>query len=65
VRTAGRSITGQLLDARGRNIFLFRQPHPVARLEAGAPAAVAEQIVARLGDTFTDLSTELDAPRPS
>ena len=58
---AGRSIAGHLLGVRGRDIFLFRQPHPVVRLEAGAPATVAEQIVARLGDTFT----ELDAPRPS
>ena len=39
---AGRKITGQLLGVRGREVFLFGQPRPVGRLEAGAPAALAE-----------------------
>jgi NAD(P)-dependent dehydrogenase (short-subunit alcohol dehydrogenase family) len=58
---AGRSITGQLLGVRGREIFLFSQPRPVARLEAGATADLAEQLRSNLGDKFTDLATASEA----
>lgn len=63
---AGKSITGQLLGVRGREVFLFGQPRPVATLEAGAPAtlapaALAEDMIARLGPQFTDLTTDLEA----
>lgn len=58
---AGRTITGQVLGARGREVFLFGQPRPVAHLEAGAPGTLAQDIVGKLGGQFTDLTTDLDA----
>ena len=63
---AGKAITGQLLGVRGREVFLFGQPRPVATLEAGAPAtlppaALAKDMIARLGPQFTDLTTDLEA----
>jgi NAD(P)-dependent dehydrogenase (short-subunit alcohol dehydrogenase family) len=57
----GKAITGQLLGVRGREVFLFGQPRPVARLEAGAPGTLAQDIVGKLGGQFTDLTTDLDA----
>ena len=58
---AAKGITGQLLGVRGREVFLFGQPRPVARLEAGQPDALAQDIVAKLGPKFTDLTTDLEA----
>ena len=58
---AGKTITGQLLGVRGREVFLFGQPRPVATLEAGAPATLAQDLVAKLGPKFTDLTTDLEA----
>jgi NAD(P)-dependent dehydrogenase (short-subunit alcohol dehydrogenase family) len=57
----GKAITGQLLGVRGREVFLFGQPRPVARLEAGAPGTLAQDIVGKLGGQFTDLTTDLEA----
>ena len=61
VSPAGKGITGQLLGVRGREVFLFGQPRPVARLEAGAPSALAQDLGAKLSDRFTDLTTDLEA----
>jgi NAD(P)-dependent dehydrogenase (short-subunit alcohol dehydrogenase family) len=58
---ACKGVTGQLLGVRGRDVFLFGQPRPVARLEAGSPAELAEDISAKLSDKFTDLTTDLEA----
>jgi len=62
---AGKGITGQLLGVRGREVFLFGQPRPVAkidaRLEAGAPDALAQDLSTKLSDKFTDLTTDLEA----
>lgn len=58
---AGKAITGQLLGVRGREVFLFGQPRPVARLEAGAPGTLAQDIVGKFGGQFTDLTTDLEA----
>lgn len=55
-----KAITGQLLGVRGREVFLFGQPRPVARLEAGAPETLVQDIVGKLGSQFTDLTTDLD-----
>jgi NAD(P)-dependent dehydrogenase (short-subunit alcohol dehydrogenase family) len=57
---AGKGITGQLLGVRGREVFLFGQPRPVARFETGAPATLALDLVAKLSDKFTDLATDLE-----
>lgn len=56
---AGKGITGQLLGVRGREVFLFGQPRPVARIEAGA--TLAQDLGAKLSDKFTDLTTDLEA----
>ncbi|MBS0540581.1 MAG: SDR family NAD(P)-dependent oxidoreductase [Proteobacteria bacterium] len=58
---AAKSITGQLLGVRGREVFLFGQPRPVAKLEAGTPEALAGDLTAKLGAKFTDLTTDLEA----
>jgi len=58
---AARSITGQLLGVRGREVFLFGQPRPVAKLEAGKPETLAGELTAKLGTRFTDLTTDLEA----
>jgi NAD(P)-dependent dehydrogenase (short-subunit alcohol dehydrogenase family) len=57
----GKAITGQLLGVRGREVFLFGQPRPVARLEAGAPETLARDVLDKLGGQFTDLTTDLEA----
>jgi NAD(P)-dependent dehydrogenase (short-subunit alcohol dehydrogenase family) len=58
---AAKAITGQLLGVRGREVFLFGQPRPVARLEVEAPSALAADLTARLGGKFTDMTTDLEA----
>jgi NAD(P)-dependent dehydrogenase (short-subunit alcohol dehydrogenase family) len=58
---AGRAITGQLLGVRGREVFLFGQPRPVSKLEAGAPSSIAQDLAGKLGGRFTDLTTDLEA----
>ena len=56
-----KTVTGQLLGVRGREVFLFGQPRPVARLEAGSPDKLAQDLVANFSDRFTDLTTDLEA----
>jgi NAD(P)-dependent dehydrogenase (short-subunit alcohol dehydrogenase family) len=58
---AGRAITGQLLGARGREVFVFSQPRPVARLDTATPATLAENLHAKLGDTFAGLTGDVEA----
>jgi NAD(P)-dependent dehydrogenase (short-subunit alcohol dehydrogenase family) len=58
---SAKGITGQLLGVRGREVFLFGQPRPIARLEVAKPDSLAEDLVARLAGQFTDLTTDLEA----
>jgi NAD(P)-dependent dehydrogenase (short-subunit alcohol dehydrogenase family) len=58
---AGKAINGQLLGVRGREVFVFGQPRPVATMEAGAPATLARDMLGKLGAKFTDLTTDLEA----
>jgi NAD(P)-dependent dehydrogenase (short-subunit alcohol dehydrogenase family) len=58
---AAKGITGQLLGVRGREVFLFGQPRPVARLEVEQPEALAADLTAKLGAKFTDMTTDLEA----
>jgi NAD(P)-dependent dehydrogenase (short-subunit alcohol dehydrogenase family) len=58
---AAKSITGQVLGVRGREVFLFGQPRPVAKLEVEKPDALAADLTAKLGGKFTDLTTDLEA----
>jgi NAD(P)-dependent dehydrogenase (short-subunit alcohol dehydrogenase family) len=55
-----RGITGQLLGVRGREVFLFGQPRPVATLEVENPDALAADLTAKLGPQFTDLTTDAE-----
>ena len=58
---AANSVTGQLLGVRGREVFLFGQPRPVAKLEVQKPDELAADLVAKLGPKFTDMTTDLEA----
>ena len=58
---AGKAITGQLLGVRGREVFLFGQPRPVGKIDTGQPDAIAQELTAKLGSKFTDLTTDLEA----
>lgn len=56
---AAQHVTGQLFGVRGREVFLFGQPRPVARLvmDGDLDAAVAREFAPK----FVDLSTDLEA----
>jgi len=58
------SVSGQLFGVRGREIFLFSQPRPIASLadesEDWQPQSIAGAMSA-LEDRFTPLSTDLEA----
>ena len=58
---AAKSVTGQLLGVRGREVFLFGQPRPVAKLEVQKPDELAADLVSKLGPKFTDMTTDLEA----
>ena len=58
---AGKAVTGQLLGVRGREVFLFGQPRPVGKIDTGQPDAIAQELTAKLGSKFTDLTTDLEA----
>ena len=62
---AGAATTGQVFGVRGRELFLFGQPRPVARIETPAGAFVAktygERIDALLAPLYTSLATDLEA----
>ncbi len=58
---AARNVTGQLLGVRGREVFLFGQPRPVAKLDVEKPDALAAELTASLGAKFTDMTTDLEA----
>jgi len=58
---AAKGITGQLLGVRGREVFLFGQPRPVGKLDVDKPETLAQDLTAKLGQKFTDLTTDLEA----
>jgi NAD(P)-dependent dehydrogenase (short-subunit alcohol dehydrogenase family) len=53
------AISGQLFGVRGKEVFLFSQPRPVARLvspgESGLAAAIAENLAPHYAALTTDL----------
>lgn len=58
-------ISGQLFGVRGRELFLFSQPRPVARAlmsagEAWDPGALGRMIEGELSPCFVDLATDLE-----
>jgi hypothetical protein len=58
---AAKSITGQLFGVRGREVFLFSQPRPVAKLVVDSTATLAQDLTAKFGGQFTDMTTDLEA----
>ena len=58
---AAKTITGQLFGVRGREVFLFSQPRPVATLVVDQPAMLAQDITTKFADQFTDMTTDLEA----
>ncbi|MDP3159674.1 MAG: SDR family oxidoreductase [Reyranella sp.] len=58
---AAKAITGQLFGVRGREVFLFSQPRPVATLVVDQPATLAQDLTARFAGQFTDMTTDLEA----
>ncbi len=58
--SAAQQVTGQLFGVRGREIFLFSQPRPVARLvmdDGDLGAAIQRELAPK----FVNLSTDLEA----
>lgn len=60
VSKEARGVTGQLFGVRGRELFLFSQPRPVARLVTDG-AGLADAVDAEFAPLFTDLGTDLEA----
>ncbi|MDJ0949759.1 MAG: SDR family NAD(P)-dependent oxidoreductase [Alphaproteobacteria bacterium] len=62
---AGQRISGQLFGVRGREVMLFSQPRPVARVVAEAEdpsyAALTQAVEATLVPELTLLETDLEA----
>ena len=58
---AAKGITGQLLGVRGREVFLFGQPRPVGTLDVEKPETLTQDLTAKLGQKFTDMTTDLEA----
>ena len=58
-------VTGQVIGVRGREIFIFNQPRPIAtivRTEADwTPEKLAGAVDSDLRSHFTDLATDLEA----
>jgi NAD(P)-dependent dehydrogenase (short-subunit alcohol dehydrogenase family) len=60
------AVTGQIFGVRGREVFLFSQPRPVARvvtppLDEVTPEALDNLISLEMRERFTDLTTDLEA----
>jgi len=57
-----KTITGQLLGVRGREISVFNQPRRVVGMVAtDDPENIADELIAGLEGRFTDLTTDLEA----
>ena len=61
----GAATTGQIFGVRGRELFLFDQPRPLARIETPAGPFAAAELTARvdglLVPLYTRLGTDLEA----
>ncbi|HXM85720.1 MAG TPA: SDR family oxidoreductase, partial [Stellaceae bacterium] len=54
-------ISGQVFGARGREIYLFSQPRPVATALVKTPAELGAQIERHLAPHFVALETDLES----
>ncbi len=61
---AGRHISGQLVGVRGREVFLFSQPRPIANIiidkEDWNPTQVAQSMISNFEDSFDSLRSDLE-----
>ncbi|MEE2760637.1 MAG: SDR family oxidoreductase [Pseudomonadota bacterium] len=61
----GTGITGQIFGVRGREVFLFSQPRPIATLVSGegewSAAELSNAMKGEFRDKFTSLETDLEA----
>lgn len=55
------TVSGQLFGVRGREIFLFSQPRPAARLVGPGPAGLGAAIAQHLAPHYVELGTDLEA----
>jgi hypothetical protein len=55
------TVSGQLFGVRGKEVFLFSQPRPVARVVNPGPDGLGAAIEAQLKPKFTELVTDLEA----
>jgi len=62
---AAAGISGQLFGVRGREVFLFSQPRPIARLVRAAAdrtdSSLAEAVTAEFTPKLAELTTDLEA----
>ncbi|WP_370153160.1 SDR family NAD(P)-dependent oxidoreductase [Ferrovibrio sp.] len=62
---AGATVTGQLFGVRGREVFLFGQPRPAARIASAGRdwdiASLAAAAASDLAPHYTDMKTDLEA----
>jgi len=62
---AAQKVSGQLIGVRGREVFLFSQPRPVARAvrtdRDWSADDLAPTLVTEFGASFTELATDLEA----
>jgi len=62
---AAQKISGQLFGVRGREVFLFSQPRPIARLVRGdsdwTPSSLSQAFERDFVPKLTELSTDLEA----
>jgi NAD(P)-dependent dehydrogenase (short-subunit alcohol dehydrogenase family) len=54
------TITGQLFGVRGKEVFLFSQPRPVARLVSPGADGLGATIAATLAPHYVPLTTDLE-----
>jgi hypothetical protein len=54
------AISGQLFGVRGKEVFLFSQPRPVARIVSPGEAGLAAAIAENLAPHYTALTTDLE-----
>ncbi|HTY69546.1 MAG TPA: SDR family NAD(P)-dependent oxidoreductase [Alphaproteobacteria bacterium] len=61
----GQKISGQVFGVRGREVFLFQQPRPMAKIVNAAgdwtPETLAEAVGREFAPNFTELATDLEA----
>src|SRR5207302_10064688 len=54
------AVSGQLFGVRGKEVFLFSQPRPVAHLVSPGALALGGAIAETLAPHFTPLTTDLE-----